>query len=133
MVGLTVPGRDDALRIMSEVSQSDSIHAGILSPMAGTRRVRLSSLSSVESFLKPSDADTIFASGVRASIRYVDLSTLGSWIDTTLGDPELALAIGGLAASGRPYGALVPEVKELIAQRVGQCRQVLGDDPEAAS
>jgi hypothetical protein len=94
--------------------------------MAGTRPVRLFSLEEAESFLTVYDSSAVDSAGQWAKVNYVDLNHLAAWIGDTLGDAELAGAVSAIAASRKPYGFLVPDVKSLIAGRIEQAKAALG-------
>jgi hypothetical protein len=123
---------DSAARFMRHLGADEALEAGILTPMAGTRPVRLFSLEEAERFLVVHDASTVDAGGRWATINYVDPAHLATWIGDTLGDQDLADGLREIASSRKPYGFLVPDMKSLIASRIGQARQVLGISEVAA-
>ena len=116
---------EGAERFMRHLEPAEALEAGILTPMAGTRPVRLFSLTEAERFLVAHDGSAV-ASGSRwATINYVDPANLARWIGERVGDTELASAINEVVATRRAYGFLVPEIKALIAERVAQCEELL--------
>lgn len=123
---MTAPAIEDAERLLRHLTPAEALEAGILTPMAGTRPVRLFSLEEAESFLTVYDSGAVDFSGQWAKVNYVDLNHLAAWIGSTLGDQELAGAVSEIAASRKAYGFLVPGVKSLIATRVEQAKAVLG-------
>ncbi|MHB1018881.1 MAG: hypothetical protein ACYC1R_01565 [Coriobacteriia bacterium] len=122
---MTAPAIEDAERLLRHVAPQEALEAGILTPMAGTRPVRLFSLEEVESFLTVYDRSVVDVAGQWAQVNYVDLKHLAAWIGDTLGDRELAVAVSAIAASREAYGFLVPDVKSLIAAQIGQAKAVL--------
>jgi hypothetical protein len=59
-------------------------------------------------------------------VNYVDPDQLSEWVGDVLGDTELSSALHDIAASRKPYGFLVPEMKSLIASRIEQGNKALG-------
>jgi len=109
---------------MRRVDGQEALQAGVLSPAAGTRPVRLFSLEEAERFLAAYDMDAIYAVGMRASVNYVDPASLVRWIEGTLGDKELAARLQEIVATGKAYGFLVLDMKALLAERVAQCEEI---------
>lgn len=118
---LTTPTREQALRIVQAVPKSGALEAGVLSPMAGTRPMRLESLAAIERFLVHTDAQTVLDQGTRGSVNHVEPASLSTWIREVLGDEDLSDALNEVIATRRAYGFLVPEIKTLIAERLAQC------------
>lgn len=123
---MTAPATGDAERLLRHLTPEEALEAGILTPMAGTRPVRLFSLEEAESFLTVYDSSAVDFAGQWAKVNYVDLNHLATWIGDTLGDQELAGAVSEIAASRKAYGFLVPDVKGLIATRIEQAKAALG-------
>ena len=122
---MTAPAIEDAERLLRHLAPTEALEAGILTPMAGTRPVRLFSLEEAESFLTVYDSSAVDHAGQWAKVNYVDLNHLAAWIGSTLGDQELADAVRAVADSRKPYGFLVPDVKRLIAARIEQAKAAL--------
>ena len=119
-------------KLMRHVEPTEALEAGILTPMAGTRQVRLFSLDEAERFLTIHDGAAVALGGAWATVNYVDPGQLATWIGDILGDQELSDAVQAIAATRKPYGFLVPELKTLIASRVEQANEVLGVTEVAA-
>ncbi len=100
-----------------------------MKPMAGNFDVWLGSLTDVESFLVVTSPEEVAALSVSTMIHYIDPRVLASWVRDIMGDIELATALEAVMDSGRPYGLLVPELKQLIAERLSQCEAVLTGQP----
>ena len=115
-----------AENLMRRLDPTEALEAGILTPMAGTRPIRLFSLAEAGRFLILHDGETVAAGGAWATVNYVDPSHLATWVDEVLGDPELGAALEEVASTRKAYGFLVPELKALITARVEQCNEVLG-------
>jgi hypothetical protein len=115
-----------AARILRHVEPTEALEAGILTPMAGTRPIRLFSLEEAERFLVVHDGKTVALGGAWATVNYVDPSHLAKWIGEVLGDAVLSAGLLDIASSRKPYGFLVPEMKSLIASRIEQCNEALG-------
>jgi hypothetical protein len=119
-------GVDQAQSLMRHVDSTEALEAGIITPMAGTRPVRLFGIEEAESFLVVHDGATVAVGGAWATVNYVDPGQLSEWVGDVLGDTELSSALADIAATRRPYGFLVPEMKALIASRIDQCNAALG-------
>lgn len=123
LVALDVESAGNLLR---HVEPTDALEAGILTPMAGTRPVRLFSIEEAERFLVVHDGKTVALGGAWATVNYVDPTHLATWIGDELGDQELSATVLAIAATRKPYGFLVPELKAALAARIDECKQVLG-------
>ena len=109
---LTTIGAEQALHLLRHVEPTEGLEAGILTPMAGTRAIRLFSLEEAERFLVLHDGATVALGGAWATLNYVDPTQLATWIGDVLGDQELSVAVLDIAATRRPYGFLVPTAQE---------------------
>jgi hypothetical protein len=117
---------EQARSLMRHLDASEALEAGILTPMAGTRPIRLFGIEEAESFLIVHDGATVAVGGAWATVNYVDPGQLSVWVGDVLGDAELSSALRDIAATRKPYGFLVPEMKSLIASRIEQCNEALG-------
>jgi len=115
-----------AQSVMRHVDATEALEAGILTPMAGTRPVRLFSLAEVERFLTVHDGTTVALGGAWATVNYVEPNKLATWVDEILDDKELSAALEDIAKTRKPYGFLVPDLKSLIASRVEQLNDIIG-------
>lgn len=113
---LTAPTADQAMRITREVSWDERLDGRIDAGMAGYPMTWAYSLGQVANLL----------SGMSQFV--VDYDRLQRWVDETIGDPELAGAIGSVIASGSDIRA---SVTSLLAGRIAQCEGVLGKDEPA--
>jgi hypothetical protein len=116
---------EQAANLLRHVEPTQALEAGILTPMAGTRPIRLFSLDEAERFLIIHDGVALAEGGAWATVNYVDPSQLASWIGEVLGDQSLSAELATLAATREPFGFLVPRMKTLIADRIAQAEQVL--------
>jgi len=117
---------ETAGNLLRRVEPTEALEAGILTPMAGTRPIRLFGIEEAERFLILHDGKTVALGGAWATVNYVDPAHLATWIGEVLGDQELSGAVLEIAATRKPYGFLVPELKSRIAARILQAKQVLG-------
>jgi len=117
---------ESAGKLLRHVEPTEALEAGILTPMAGTRAIRLFSLEETERFLILHDGKTVALGGAWATVNYVDPTSLATWIGEVLGDQELSAAVLEIAATRKPYGFLVPELKAALASRIGQAKEALG-------
>src|SRR5665648_704177 len=116
---------EGAERFMRHLEPTEALEAGILTPMAGTRPVRLFSLEEAERFLVVHNGSAVTSGSRWATVNYVDPAHLERWIAEKLGDTELASAVSEVVATRKAYGFLVPEIKELLAERLAQCEELL--------
>ncbi|MBK5211860.1 MAG: hypothetical protein JJE36_06090 [Coriobacteriia bacterium] len=116
---------ETAQRLMRHFEPEEALEAGILTPMAGTRPVRLFSLEEAESFLVIHNGNLVDSNSKWTTINYVDPATLSRWIADKLGDAELASALDVIIATRKAYGFLVPDMKKLLAERLAQCKELL--------
>jgi len=129
MMALTPVGRDEALRFTRFIESDEQRLPGAqLAAGSGGRIVAFGSLTEVEAFLVPITPDEIFASGMGGKINHLDPPSLALWVRDTIGDSELADALDGVVDSGRAFGLLVPDMKNLLAERLAQCEAVLAED-----
>lgn len=111
--------------MMRRVASGEHLEAGVLSPVAGMRAIRIRSLEDAQVFLVAYDSSSLLDRGVQGTVNYVDPAHLARWIGDVLGDAELSDAIGELIATRKAYGFLVPDIKRLVSERLEQCREVL--------
>ena len=128
---LSTPTNEQAERFMRSVELSARLRGGILTPMAGTRPMNLTSLREVADFLvvQP-DVQAILHQSPLAQVRYIDPGTISTWVGDVIGDAELAEALDAVVDTSRPFGFLVPEIKSLLAERIAQCDEILQPQAE---
>jgi hypothetical protein len=117
---------EQAMNLLRHVEPTEALEAGILTPMAGTRPVRLFSLEEAQQFLIIHDGAAIAQGGAWATVNYVDPAHLATWVGDVLGDRELAGELAKLAATREPFGFLVPRMKSLLAARIEEANKVMG-------
>lgn len=122
MTTLAAPCADDSTRFSRLIEKRSALPAGIMSPSAGVRPVKLCSLREVGAFLVPFVDEQ---NDRQMKINYVNTGALVAWVGDVVGDVELASQIGGVVAGGQPYGLQVPEIKRLVAERVAQYSESL--------
>lgn len=125
-MSLTTPSRAIARRLLEKVPADKALGATIMAPRRGAQGVSLPSLEAVESFLEDRSFGEIQSFGFDVDINYVDLTGLAVWLREVLGDEELAEAAAVIALDDRAFGLAVSDVKRLLAERIDQCREVLG-------
>lgn len=99
-------------------------------PMAGNTLITVSSLVGLEAFLKPISPEEAAGMSTAMRIHYVDPGVLASWVRDTIGDAELAAGLDAIVATGEAYGLLVPQMKQLIANRIAEYRAVLDEQKQ---
>lgn len=129
---LTIPTPEQAQSFMRSVELKQRLQVGILTPMAGSRPLRLYSLQEVETFLVvQEDIAALLVHAPLSQVHYAEPRSLAAWVRQTIGDVELADSLDEIVASRKPYGFLVPEIKALLAERIAQCEEVLEGAPLA--
>jgi len=123
---------ESATNLLRHLEPTDALEAGILTPMAGTRPIRLFGIEEAERFLVLHDGTTVALGGAWATVNYVDPNHLVEWVGDVLGDRGLAEGLREIAATRKPYGFLVPDMKSLIASRIQQAKLALGITEVAA-
>ncbi|HEX9975910.1 MAG TPA: hypothetical protein VGA82_01550 [Dehalococcoidales bacterium] len=126
MPRLSKPSRELSSRLLSQVSFNDRV-LGVRSHPSGGQN-----WDAIYSFQEA----TQFMGVVGDSIYHIDSDTLKKWIGDTLGDKELAQAIGETAKvldscadswerEKKELELIVP-MRELMEERLRQAREVLG-------
>lgn len=134
MTELSKPTRELAARLLAKVSFEDRITGVEMSPSAGDMECFIFSFEEAASFLKVDEGSLSERSGW---ICHIDPSALKKWVGETLGDKELAKAIGETTTEydncREPIEQclkkieLVRPIKELMEQRLKQCKELLGE------
>jgi len=123
--------REDAAHYMRVLEPNEQISGVKMVPMAGNTIIPINSLAQMEAFLKPVSSEEVAGMSMNMRIHYVDPGVLASWLRDTIGDAALAAGIDEIAATGRAFGLLVPEMKQLIADRIAEYRTVLEEQEHA--
>ena len=122
------PTREEAVRFMRTLELAEHLNVVKMVPMAGNTLMTVASLAGLEGFLKPISAEEAAGMSTSMRIHYVDPGVLASWVRDTIGDAELAAGLDDIIATGEAYGLLVPEMKQLIADRITEYRTMLDED-----
>ena len=64
------------------------------------------------------------------SIGYIDPNKLEKWVGEVFGDKELAQAIGEKIREGNSYQERILPIRELMEQRLKQCKEISGGETE---
>lgn len=119
---------DLAPQITRTVDVEEALYAAEMQPMAGNKPVWLRSLAEVESFLFALSTEEVRSFSTRQQIHYVEPARLVAWVRDVIGDSELAASLQDVIDTGRPFGQLVPDIKRLIAERLGECDATCASD-----
>lgn len=122
---LTTPTPEQAKHFTRMVEPGQAFLATIMSPSSGARGVPIMQLARAEQFLDGHSFNDYQAAGYRMDIHYADFGALSQWLGEVVGDEELAGAIAALHETGEVFGVLAPQVKALLAERLGQCQESL--------
>lgn len=125
MTALEAPTHSDASHFSRVVDKR--LPVAQLLASAGSVPLSLGSVVEVEAFLVPTTAGETLSKGMSGRVNYLDPPMLVQWVRETIGDAELASGLGAIVADGRAFGLVVPELKQLLGQRVTQYRAALED------
>ena len=123
-ITLGEPTPESAARLLGEVVFEKRLVGTKMNAMGGANPLPLFSLEEVTDFIHIDDYETALMSK-SATVGYIDPSALARWVSEVLKDEELATAILEREAAGENYGAVAMPIKELILERITQCRAVL--------
>jgi len=121
---LSMPTPEMAQRLLAQVVYEKRLVGVRMAAMGGANPTSLHSLLEVASFIHVGDYEEAMRDN-KATVGFIDPAALSRWIDEVLEDPELAAGVRERAVEGAFYGAVAMSVKELLAERVGQCKSVL--------
>lgn len=122
---LTMPSKELAERLTGEVGFEERLVGVKMNQMGGANATALFSLEEAASFVKI-DRDEVLSDMVgKVTVGYIDPNALARWIEGVFGDEELAAAIHAVADEAEFFADAVPPLKELLAMRLEQCREML--------
>jgi len=121
---LSEPTPELATRLLGEVGFEKRLTGLKMAAMGGSNPTPLHSLAEVAGFIHIGDYETAMRD-MHATVGYIDPSTLARWVAEVLEDEALATAILEREAAGENYGAVAMPIKELLLERITQCREVL--------
>jgi len=121
---LSEPTPELAARLMGDVGFEKRLTGLKMASMGGPNPCPLHSLAEVVGFIHIGDYETAMRD-MHATVGYIDPSALARWVAEVLEDEELATAILEREAAGENYGAVAMPIKELLLERITQCRAVL--------
>ena len=125
------PTLELAARLLEEVGFEKRLVGIRMAAMGGANPLALFSLAEVADFIHIDDYETALRDN-NSTVGYIDPSALARWVSEVLEDEELATAILEREAAGENYGSVAMPIKELLLERIEQCREVLapaGQEP----
>ncbi len=125
MAQLPKPTKDVATRILSEVGFDNRLVGFDMKPRAGNTPMSLYSFAEATNFLHVDSLDDLLIPGGRGSVGYIELAALQKWVDQVMGDKDLASAIGEAVKQNDCYHDQAIAVKELMAERLSQCKETM--------
>lgn len=134
MAAMQALTREAAVTFGRTVAHREALQGGRLAAMAGAQVVELNSVAKVEEFLQPTTGKALTELGPRAHVHHLEPRMLAAWVHEVIGDEELAAELATVAESEQPFGKLVPDMKQLLADRLAQYEEALADaeGPEAS-
>ena len=124
MTKLPEPSKDVATRILSEVDFDNRLIGFDMKPRAGNTPLSLYSFAEATNFLHVDGFDALTIPGAGGSVGYIDLAALQNWVNTVMGDKDLAEAIAETVKENESYHDQANAVKELLAERLHQCKEI---------
>lgn len=121
---LSEPTPELATRLLGEVGFEKRLVGIRMAAMGGANPSSLHTLVDAASFIRIDDYETAMRDN-HSTVGYIDPSALARWVSEVLEDEELATAILEREAAGENYGAVAMPIKELLLERIEQCREVL--------
>lgn len=112
-MALPQPSRTLAERMLSEVGFEDHLLGFRVRERSGPVPMKLYSCEELLGFLSD-------------PFPQLDFAALQRWLATTMGDDELAQRIGELAAAPLTGQQRTHQLRDLLAERLLQCRRVAG-------
>lgn len=123
MGSFSPPSREDAARWMRDVGILETLEAAEITPSSWRRPCRLGSLLEVVEFLVPFDDPD--RGNTPAEVNFLDVKELARWTRDSIGDAELADRIYEIVGRGNGYASMVPELRQVVLERVTQCWELL--------
>jgi hypothetical protein len=116
---------DFAMKLLSEVSFDLRFNGTKFHAMSGGIPVVFTELQEVKDFLHVAPLPSLLTVGGGGTVNYVDWTKLIAWVEEVFGDQELARAIGEEIEKGNSYVKTMGPIKNLIEERLLQCRALL--------
>ncbi|MDA3935238.1 MAG: hypothetical protein PF636_00020 [Actinomycetota bacterium] len=124
MSELAAPTPERAEHILREVDYEKRLVGIKMAAMGAGNHSSLYTLAGVASFIHIDDYETAMRD-TKSTVGYIDPSALARWVSEVLEDEELATAVLEREAAGENYGSVAMPIKELLLERIEQCREVL--------
>ena len=117
---LSQPSASLARKILSPVPFKARFPAGRLKPPVGVLPGDVRSLPELHLFLEPDDA----------SLPGINLKALPEWVETSIGDSELAESIRAIVDAAVNYVEGCLKVYEIVGYRLDQARNIIKESPQ---
>ena len=144
-VQLAMPTKELALRLLDKVGFAQRLVGYKIIMLTKAKEASICSLAEAIDFTdlccQSYNKDKVLREGGRRFIARLDLNSLRDWIGLALGDKDLAEAITeelGEGCSSRRVDEMTKyflkhagPIKELMQQRLKQCEEIVGVEPEA--
>lgn len=116
-IHLTQPGESLSRKILSPVPYKERFPAGRLKPPVGIMPGDVRSLPELYLFLEPEET----------SLPGINLQTLPTWIEQSIGDRELADAVRTVATAQHSFVEGCLMVHDIVGYRLAQAREIIGE------
>ena len=127
MVMFPEPSVEFASRLVSEVGFEERFVGVKMSPKAGNRVCSIYSFEEAVDFFETDALGGLLGVGGPSVLGYLDLNRLQGWITEVFGDKDLAEEMGKEIEKGKSYLDTAKNVKQLMQQRLIQCKEIAGD------
>jgi len=124
MTGLSKPSAMLAVTLLSEIGFEERFVGVKMSPKVGNRLCSIYSFEEAVDFFETDSLGTLVGIGGGAAVQYLDLSRLQGWVREVFGDQELAEEMGKEIEKNKSYVDTARNVKQLMQQRLDQCKKI---------
>lgn len=116
---------DMAIKLLGEVEFGQHLQGTKFHSMSGGLPVIFTELQEANDFIHVGTLRSLLILGGGGTVHYLDFHKLKTWLSDVFNDQELANAIGLEIEKGRSYVETMGPIKELIEERLKQCRSLL--------
>ena len=127
-IELAQPSKELAIKLVSMVDLKHRISGVYMNTEAGDIECPMFNLEEVADFLEAYEEKLLEKDGVTT---FINPNFLKKWVEETLGDKELAEAIGDKIDEGNNYAERILPIRELLKNRLRQCGEITRGEASA--
>ena len=124
MTRLSKPSAMLAVTLLREIGFEERFVGVKMSPKVGNRLCSIYSFEEAVDFFEPNSLETLMGMGGGSALGYLDLSRLQGWVQEVFGDQELAEEMEKEIKKNKSYLDTARNVKQLMQQRLDQCKKI---------